>query len=250
MVAGIKVMLFLGLAALTAAQQCQDYWKGKAPICKPDDSCDATHHYFGVRNDRGDGAPCWTGKKKLCECIVSGGNPACQPTLPPKTLTILNGWVTICNNGCKTYICGVKFIRFWKKRDEMSLGERTLQGVHRRRLLPCEDAPEQIHCQDPDPEPPASPPNEISSRPLTPNEVLNAFRQTETSGLVELVGSLGESTAGKTKDQLVEVAYNRFTSAMKTLRIGKINAEASFARFQEGPSALTYIDGSGPPPAT
>ncbi|KAL8857383.1 MAG: hypothetical protein Q9178_006010 [Gyalolechia marmorata] len=112
------------------------------------------------------------------------------------------------------------------------------------------DAPEQIHCQNPDSEPPASPPNEISSRPLTPNEVLNSFRQIEFSGLVELVGSLGESTAGKTKDQLVQVAYDRFVSAMATLRIGKINAEASFARFEEGPSALTYIDGSGPPPAT
>lgn len=102
----------------SAAQQCQNYWQGTAPFCKPDSSCSAGHAFFGLEDPRGDGAKCLTGKKKLCQCTASGGLPACQPRLPPLSLTILNGWVTICHNGCNIYICGIKFFRFWKREED------------------------------------------------------------------------------------------------------------------------------------
>ncbi|KAL8684879.1 MAG: hypothetical protein Q9224_006087, partial [Gallowayella concinna] len=234
------------------AQQCQNYWKGTAPVCKPDDSCDAAHHFFGITDKRGDGAVCFTGKKNLCQCIASGGKPACQPNLPPKTFTIMRGWVTMCDNGCNVYTCGVKFFHFWKKREEQKSNERGLRGVLRRRL-PCEEAPEQRHCQQPDPDPPLpqpSPTNDISSKPLTPNDVLNSFRQTEAGALAGQVAGLGENTGGKSKDDLVQLAYNHFQSSMIALDLANVDAQASFQRFEQGQSALIYIDGRPSPVET
>lgn len=121
----------------SAAQQCQDYWKGTAPICKPTDDCDSTHRYNGVQDVRGDGARCFTGKKKLCQCIAPGGGPGCIPVLPPRTFTTMKGWVTICFNRCRTYICGVKGFHFWKKRELPMLDGRRggVRGLYPRRML-------------------------------------------------------------------------------------------------------------------
>ncbi|KAL8725216.1 MAG: hypothetical protein Q9166_007498, partial [cf. Caloplaca sp. 2 TL-2023] len=227
------------------AQQCKDYWKGRAPFCNPDSNCNPGWHYSGVQDVRGDGARCVTGKKKLCQCNTPGGGPPCQPTLPPKTLTILHGWVTICDNGCNVYICGVKSIRFWKRALE-EVKRRGLEGVHRRRLLPCEDGPEQPHCQQPDPVDP-TPPNDISSKPLTQDDVLQAFKQTEYEQLVERLAALGESTEGKSQDELVQVGYGRFQSTMVTLDIDHIDPKASLDSFEKGPEALTYFSDESTP---
>ncbi|KAI4255201.1 MAG: hypothetical protein L6R42_006842, partial [Xanthoria sp. 1 TBL-2021] len=181
------------------AQQCQDYWKGTAPICKPTDDCDSTHRYNGVQDVRGDGARCFTGKKKLCQCIAPGGGPGCIPVLPPRTFTTMKG-------------------------------------------IPCEEAPEQLHCQQPDPEPPL-PTNDISSKPLTQDDVLSYFKQTETGALTELVAALGQDTAGKSKEELVDAAYTQFTSTMTTLDIEKVDPKTSFESFEQGPAAWTYFDG-------
>ncbi|KAL8849394.1 MAG: hypothetical protein Q9221_005632 [Calogaya cf. arnoldii] len=244
MVSGRKVLVLLGLAALSAAQ-CRDYWMGSAPFCNPDSNCRSTHQYNGIRDTRGDGAPCWTGKKKLCQCIAPGGSLACTPTLPPRTLTILKGWVTLCNNNCKIYICGVKFFRFWKRELPMSdTRQGSVRGLLPRRLLPCEDAPEQIHCQptDPDPEP-LTPPNEISSTPLTATDVLSRFQQTEIGALTEQVAALGQEITGMSREQLVDVAYGQFTSTMASLAIERVDPKASFGTFEQGPAGWKYVDG-------
>ncbi|KAL8643625.1 MAG: hypothetical protein Q9226_008231 [Calogaya cf. arnoldii] len=243
MVSGRKLLVLLGLVAFTAAQ-CRDYWKGTAPFCSPNDDCDSTHRYYGIRDSRGDGAPCWSGKKKLCQCIAPGGGPACTPTLPPRTITILKGWVTLCNNNCKVYICGVKFFRFWKREIPMSdARQASVRGLLPRRLLPCEDAPEQIHCQEPDPEPP-SPPNELSSKPLTSADVLSYFQATEIGALTQQVAALGQDTTGKSREQLVDVAYGQFTATMTSLNIEKVDPQASFGSFEQGPAAWKYVGGA------
>ncbi|KAI4245056.1 MAG: hypothetical protein L6R40_002655 [Gallowayella cf. fulva] len=231
MLAGGKLMLLLGVVSLTAAQQCQNYWQGTAPFCKPDSSCSAGHAFFGLEDPRGDGAKCLTGKKKLCQCTASGGLPACQPRLPPLSLTILNGWVTICHNGCNIYICGIKFFRFWKREEDARV---PTSRVYARRY-PCEEHPEQPHCQQPEPpQPPPQPTNEISSRPLTPDEVRGSFQQTEMGALIERVAALGYPTSGKSKDELVQMAYGRFEGEMARLDLGQVNVQASFANFESG----------------
>ncbi|KAL8988446.1 MAG: hypothetical protein Q9169_008553 [Polycauliona sp. 2 TL-2023] len=80
----ILLLLFTLSATTTTAQQCNDYWKGTAPFCNPSDDCNPGHKYNGIRDVRGDGARCITGKKKLCQCIAPGGQPPiCTPVLPP-----------------------------------------------------------------------------------------------------------------------------------------------------------------------
>lgn len=107
---------------------------------------------------------------------------------------------------------------------------------------PCEEHPEQPHCQQPEPpQPPPQPTNEISSRPLTPDEVRGSFQQTEMGALIERVAALGYPTSGKSKDELVQMAYGRFEGEMARLDLGQVNVQASFANFESG--AWTYLDG-------
>ena len=117
-------------------------------------------------------------------------------------------------------------------------------------VLPCEEAPEQRHCQQPDPVDPSVPPNEISSKPLSNDDVLNSFRQAEDGALIEQLAALGADTAGKSHEDLAQDAYSRFISAVTPLNIGQIDAGASFDRFGEGQSAWVYNSGSPEPVPT
>ncbi|KAL9012061.1 MAG: hypothetical protein Q9173_003141 [Seirophora scorigena] len=110
--------------------------------------------------------------------------------------------------------------------------------------LPCEDAPEQLHCTEPDPPTPAppapSPTNRISSTPLKPDQVRNAFSQIEYGALAEILRSLGVNTSGKSQADLVDAAWTQFSASMGNLDLGQVNAGASFANFEAGSQAWTY----------
>ena len=111
-------------------------------------------------------------------------------------------------------------------------------------VLPCEDSPDQIQCQPADPVEPSLPPNEISSKALTPDDVLSAFKETEYGVLAEQLAALGENTTGKSQEALVQDAYAQFQSSMATLDIGQIDAKASFDTFEQGQSAWAYYPDS------
>lgn len=131
---------------------------------------------------------CWSGHKKLCQCIAPGSDDDCVPTRASKENKQLSDSVTACNNGCLAYLCGVDKVEFWKREGEQArvLGRAPIPCVHlstmlkghsnmlilpitrsaaRRQPYPC--------CSIPDPQPT----NTISSRPLTPERVHDAFHQ-------------------------------------------------------------------------
>ncbi|KAL8718821.1 MAG: hypothetical protein Q9181_008147, partial [Wetmoreana brouardii] len=157
---------------------------------------------------------------------------ACTPTLTPKQYETLNGWVTICNNGCSVYVCGIKGVKFFKRSGTLSA------GVYRRR----DPRP------TPDPPPPQpQPTNDISSTSLTPDQVHQDFYQIPYGSLVELVASFGEDTSGKSQADLVAVAWNRFEASMGNLDIGQVDAAASLANFEQGQGSWAYYgDKIGP----
>lgn len=101
----------LAMTRCPAAQQCANYWKGTVPCCSPSSDCGPIHR-FNITDRKGDGALCFTGIKKLCECVITN-NPACVPISPPAHTTILHGWITLRDNGCNVFICGNKRWRFW-----------------------------------------------------------------------------------------------------------------------------------------
>ena len=43
----------------------------------------------------------------------------------------MKGWITLCDNKCKVYICGVKKFLFWKKGKRDARG--AIRGLHARR---------------------------------------------------------------------------------------------------------------------
>ena len=108
--------------------------------------------------------------------------------------------------------------------------------------MPCEQAPDQIHCQ---PEPDPNPPNSISSRPLANDDILNAYRAAEYSVLAEKLTSVGVNTTGKTKEELVQLAFTRYKVELAVLDIGNVDAKASFNNFGSGRTAWAYKPGSG-----
>ncbi|KAL8705968.1 MAG: hypothetical protein Q9201_000962 [Fulgogasparrea decipioides] len=121
----------------------------------------------------------------------------------------------------------------------------------RQNRFPCEDAPEQPHCQQPEPSPDPSPDpdppqpqpqptNDISSTSLTPDQVHQAFYQIPYGSLVELVASFGEDTSGKSQADLVAVAWSRFEASMGNLDIGQVDAAASLANFEQGQGSWVY----------
>ncbi|KAL8711663.1 MAG: hypothetical protein Q9220_004073 [cf. Caloplaca sp. 1 TL-2023] len=223
-----RLLLILGLVALAAAQRCQNYWNGRAPFCAPGGCASDAYKWWGIVSDSGNGDECWTGQKRLCQCLAPGSLDACVPTLPPKETKQLNGLITICNNGCSVYVCGVNFVKFWK-RDEVAA------------VYPCDEYPDQPHCQPhPDPDPPTPPPNDISSTPLTPDQVRIAFSQVPVASLSEILRSLGENTDGKSQADLVNIAWNQFSASMGNLDIGQVNAAASFATFEQGLGSWVY----------
>lgn len=126
----LHIILTLLTFRPTAAQRCQDYWNGRAPFCHPGGCASDAYHWWGTVSGSGNGAQCWTGEKRLCQCVASGSLGACVPTLPPKESEHLNGLFTTCNNGCSAYVCSVKWVKFWKRGQEET---RTLKVVHRRR---------------------------------------------------------------------------------------------------------------------
>ncbi|KAL8821069.1 MAG: hypothetical protein Q9223_000831 [Gallowayella weberi] len=105
------------------------------------------------------------------------------------------------------------------------------------------------HCQQPDPPSPPTPalqpPNRISSTPLTPNQVYNAFSQIPLSNLIETLSSLGENTAGRSQADLVNAANARFEASMGNLDLGQVDAAASFANFEAGQDFWTYYADRG-----
>ncbi|KAL8916645.1 MAG: hypothetical protein Q9208_008404 [Pyrenodesmia sp. 3 TL-2023] len=244
------LLLLLSLLAFTAAQRCQNFWNGRAPFCHPGGCGSDAYKWWGIVSSKGDGAQCLTGMKRLCQCLAPGSLDACVPTLPPKESEHLNGLFTTCNNGCSAYVCSVKWVKFWKRDEEQQEEEkRSLKVVHRRRLVPCEQAPEQIHCnpdtEEPPPPPPPPPPNRISSTALSPDRVRTAFSQMPVASLAEILSSLGENTAGKSQADLVNAAWTHFAATMGNIDLGQVDAKASFANFEAGPGAWTYYGGGG-----
>ncbi|KAI4174170.1 MAG: hypothetical protein LQ343_002505 [Gyalolechia ehrenbergii] len=224
-------------SAPQAAQRCQNYWNGAAPFCHPGGCASDAYKWWGIVSSSGNGGQCWSGKKRLCQCLAPGSLNACVPTLPPKESEHLNGLFTTCNNGCSVYVCSVKWVKFWKREEAVrSLGG----GVHRRLYL-CEDHPEQPHCVEPDPPPPPpQPTNTISTKPLTPDQVRAAFSQIEYGALAEILRSLGEDTNGRSQADLVDAAWNQFEASMGNLDIGQVNAYSSLPSFEQGPGSWVY----------
>lgn len=115
-------------------------------------------------------------------------------------------------------------------------------------VLPCEDNPDGgVYCPsqptpapDPPSPPPPPPPNDISSTPLTPDQVHNALWQIPYDSLAAVLTSLGEDTSGRSQADLVSAAYNRFEAAMGNLDLGQVDAAASFPNFERGMDAWTY----------
>ncbi|KAL9596298.1 MAG: hypothetical protein Q9219_005893 [cf. Caloplaca sp. 3 TL-2023] len=238
----VSKVFLLALMSFAAAQRCQNYWNGNAPVCKPG-GCDSdAYRWWGIVSGSGNGGQCWTGKKRLCQCLAPGSLEACTPTLPPKETKHLNDMFTTCNNGCSAYVCGVDFKKFWKR--DVETVKRG--GRLSKRLLPCEEHPEQPHCNPPDPpyEPPPppqpQPTNTISSKPLTPDEVHTALSQIEYGALAQLLSSLGEDTNGKSQSDLVDAAWRQFEASMGNLDLGQVNAAACFDSYEGGPEAWVY----------
>ncbi|KAI4157770.1 MAG: hypothetical protein L6R39_000601 [Caloplaca ligustica] len=279
------LLLLFAIVAVAAAQRCQNIWIGSAPFCAPGGCPSNAYRWWGIVSKKGDGGQCWTGYKRLCQCLAPGSLDACVPTSPPKESEQLNGMFTTCNNGCSAYVCGVKFVKFWKREELPPVVKSVEGGVHRRRglckstcpLLPCDEHPEQPHCPpqpppgpdqalhrrrllpcednpdggvycpsqptpapDPPSPPPPPPPNDISSTPLTPDQVHNALWQIPYDSLAAVLTSLGEDTSGRSQADLVSAAYNRFEAAMGNLDLGQVDAAASFPNFERGMDAWTY----------
>ncbi|KAL8660758.1 MAG: hypothetical protein Q9202_006225 [Teloschistes flavicans] len=96
----------------------------------------------------------------------------------------------------------------------------------------------------PDPPPPSPPPpqptNDISSTPLTPDQVHAALSRIESGNLAAVLRSLGEDTSGKSAADLVAAAWNRFEAAMGNLDLGQVDAAGSAARWEEGQGSWVY----------
>ncbi len=82
---------------------CQDYWAGKGPFCGKPKCADGYRELF--KSNSGDGGLCLRGHKKYCQCISGGTIPICVPQVPIKTQCF--GFLMVCNNGCKTFGCGI-----------------------------------------------------------------------------------------------------------------------------------------------
>ncbi|KAL8627859.1 hypothetical protein Q9189_006424 [Teloschistes chrysophthalmus] len=241
----MKLVMLLGLGALATAQRCQNYWNGRAPFCSPGGCASDAYHWWGVVSSSGNGGQCWTGNKRLCQCLAPGSLAACVPSInPPKQTKHLGGLFITCNNGCGAYVCGVGPIKF-RKREEAEMPRKAL-----RRRLPCEEHPEQPHCQSPpDPSPPPSSPpsppppqptNTISSTPLSPDQVQTAFSQIEYSYLAATLRDLGDDTNGKSQADLVSMAWNRFEGTMGNLDLGQVDAAKSVEGWELGPDHWVY----------
>ena len=120
--------------------------------------------------------------------------------------------------------------------------------------LPCEDAPDQPHCLQPDPvdptpipSPTPTPPSTISSKPLTHEDVLNAFKQADYGVLAEKLSSQGVNVTDKTQEELVQSAYSKFEESMVVLDIEHVDAKASFDAFEKGQEAWAYVEGTDVP---
>ena len=107
--------------------------------------------------------------------------------------------------------------------------------------MPCEDAPEQPHCQGPDPVDPTTP-STISAKPLTHDDILKAYQGAEYGVLVEKLDSVGENTADKTQEELALAAFTQFEQEQVVLNIGQVDAKASFDGFGNGQGAWAYSD--------
>lgn len=107
--------------------------------------------------------------------------------------------------------------------------------------LPCEDAPEQPHCQDPDPDP-VDPPSTISTKPLSHDDIFKAYSEAEYGVLVEKLDSVGENTTDKTQEELVQAAFAQFEKEQVVLNIEQVDAKASFDAFEKGQEAWAYSD--------
>ncbi|KAI4099950.1 MAG: hypothetical protein L6R37_005746 [Teloschistes peruensis] len=241
----MKLALLLGLGALATAQRCQNYWNGKAPFCAPGGCDNDIYRWWGIVSDKGDGGQCWTGMKRLCQCLAPGSLDACVPSVvPPRESKHLKGLFTTCNNGCSAYVCSVEWVKFWKREE----GSRRRRSVNMR-YLPCEEHPEQPHCQQPppdDPSPPPPPPpqptNDISSTPLSPDQVHAAFAKIEYGNLASILRELGDDTNGKSQADLVSMAWNRFEAAMGNLDLGQVDAARSLEGWEEGEEGWVYYE--------
>lgn len=121
------VVLTINLSS--AAQRCQNYWNGRAPFCAPGGCASDAYRWWGIVSDSGNGAQCYTGMKRLCQCLAPGSLDACVPSIvPPKESKQLQGLFTTCNNGCSAYVCGVDWVKFWKREGY----SRPRSDVHRR----------------------------------------------------------------------------------------------------------------------
>ncbi|CAL8584125.1 hypothetical protein XPA_009730 [Xanthoria parietina] len=245
----IKLWLSLSFVTLAAAQKCQNYWKGHAAFCNPSGACDSdAYKWWGIISDRGDGDRCLTGYKHLCQCVAAGSLDACVAQAVVATPQ-LKGMFTTCNNGCSLWVCGIYGLKFYKRDSSPAAPveeEEKMSGrlLLRKRRLPCEDHPEQIHCQQqPDPPPPPPPPtNPISSTPISPDQAYNSLHRIPQPDLAALLSALGIDTTSRawSQSELAEEAWTQYQASMGNLDLGSVDAGASYGRFAEGAQAWTY----------
>ena len=200
--------------------------------------------------------------KRLCQCLAPGSLDACVPTVPAKESPQLGDVFTTCNNGCSTYVCGVgvglvKLLGIIFKRDVNAgrlLGGRSPREsmsvvvvktmlTMRHPVLTCDDNPDQPQCATPDPPPLVPPPAymfNVSSTPLSPDQVHSALRWIEFNALSAVLTSFGEDTAGKSQADLIAVAWMHFEARMGNLDLGQVDAAASYPTFEQGYDAWVY----------
>ncbi|KAL8961311.1 MAG: hypothetical protein Q9183_005323 [Haloplaca sp. 2 TL-2023] len=107
----------------------------------------------------------------------------------------------------------------------------------------CDEYPVSPGCQPYEPPPPREPTKEISSTPLTMDQVRESLGKVDSGTLTQALNSLGKDTAGKTQGELAEMAYQAFVAEKARLDLDHVDAAASFATFELGSDAWAY---SGP----
>ena len=108
----------------------------------------------------------------------------------------------------------------------------------------CDEFSVSQDCQPYEPPPPPEPTKEISSTPLTADQVHAALGKVDSGTLTQALNSLGKDTAGKTQGELAEAAYQEFVAEKARLDLEHVNAAASLANFEQGSGAWAYSGGT------
>ncbi len=80
----------------------------------------------------------------------------------------------------------------------------------------------------------------ISSTPITPDQAHTAISQIQYGTLAQILSAEGEDVSGKSRADLVAMAWNHYEASMGNLDIGSVDAAASLANFEAGRASWTY----------